>query len=219
MIIITYYLIIISHYLYHTKNMDYEKNVVLEKIFNFIKEKVFKMSEISPETYNDFPWDEKKEGCAWICSEIYLSLEFFRKLNPSIYLPYVSHWEDKCETVEELRKEIIRDLSLSHLKFIKYILIDFDQKNFEDDSSRRETKKISLYDLLEEDVTFIKKIFFKDRINRHMKEDKYCENCGSFGNDEDGKLKKCSGCFSVFYCSEECNKSNWKTHKNQCKSM
>ena len=31
-------------------------------------------------------------------------------------------------------------------------------------------------------------------------------------------LKKCSGCLTVSYCSLECQKSHWKTHKSICKA-
>lgn len=29
-------------------------------------------------------------------------------------------------------------------------------------------------------------------------------------------FKKCSRCKEVFYCSKECQKCDWKTHKLQC---
>ena len=53
---------------------------------------------------------------------------------------------------------------------------------------------------------------------RHMERDKKCFACGSYGGEE-GKLLKCSGCLCVFYCSKECQKSNWKIHKEQCKYL
>jgi len=40
-----------------------------------------------------------------------------------------------------------------------------------------------------------------------------CENCGKEGE----KLKKCSACKLVWYCSEECQLGDWKAHKVECK--
>ena len=30
---------------------------------------------------------------------------------------------------------------------------------------------------------------------------------------------KCTACKEVFYCSRECQKKHWKTHKIECKSL
>ncbi|MCF7900289.1 zinc finger MYND domain-containing protein [Candidatus Babeliales bacterium] len=39
-------------------------------------------------------------------------------------------------------------------------------------------------------------------------------------NMEDGiKMKKCGGCESIFYCSQECQKIDWKKHKEVCKPL
>ena len=32
----------------------------------------------------------------------------------------------------------------------------------------------------------------------------------------DSPLKKCSQCSSVFYCSVDCQKADWKSHKSNC---
>lgn len=40
-----------------------------------------------------------------------------------------------------------------------------------------------------------------------------CGFCGA----EKKNLSKCSRCKSVFYCTKECQKSHWKTHKPNCK--
>lgn len=40
-----------------------------------------------------------------------------------------------------------------------------------------------------------------------------CENCRLFGKE----FKRCSRCKSVNYCSEKCQKENWKKHKLFCK--
>ncbi|RPA82217.1 hypothetical protein BJ508DRAFT_414264 [Ascobolus immersus RN42] len=41
-----------------------------------------------------------------------------------------------------------------------------------------------------------------------------CKVCHKSGN-----LKKCSGCSSVAYCSRDCQKADWKTHKTLCQSQ
>lgn len=41
---------------------------------------------------------------------------------------------------------------------------------------------------------------------------KMCEKCGSVG-----KLKVCSGCRKIHYCSAECQKADWADHKADCK--
>jgi len=41
-----------------------------------------------------------------------------------------------------------------------------------------------------------------------------CQYC--FKSDD--KLSKCSSCNVVHYCSKECQKGDWKTHKEYCKS-
>ncbi len=40
-----------------------------------------------------------------------------------------------------------------------------------------------------------------------------CYHCGK-AEDEQLKLRKCSGCSSALYCSKECQKEQWKTHKS-----
>jgi len=40
---------------------------------------------------------------------------------------------------------------------------------------------------------------------------KFCFNCGSREN-----LKKCSKCQNTYYCSKECQVSDWKEHKKTC---
>ncbi|KAJ7233901.1 ectomycorrhiza-upregulated zf-MYND domain-containing protein [Mycena rebaudengoi] len=41
----------------------------------------------------------------------------------------------------------------------------------------------------------------------------YCAKC--FGSSE--KLKTCSKCRTIWYCSEECQKGHWVVHKPMCK--
>lgn len=58
----------------------------------------------------------------------------------------------------------------------------------------------------------------KRRMVRNIEKSKECGFCGSFGG-EDGKLKKCSGCSYILYCSAKCQKSDWKKHKPYCKIL
>ena len=39
-----------------------------------------------------------------------------------------------------------------------------------------------------------------------------CEVCGART-----KLSQCAGCCQVSYCSQSCQKTHWKSHKNVCK--
>lgn len=41
-----------------------------------------------------------------------------------------------------------------------------------------------------------------------------CQKCGKTDN-----LKKCGRCHNVFYCNVECQRSDWKYHKNNCKKI
>ncbi|KAI0270594.1 hypothetical protein BC834DRAFT_1031182 [Gloeopeniophorella convolvens] len=41
------------------------------------------------------------------------------------------------------------------------------------------------------------------------------DGCGVCGKE--GKMKSCSACYVVRYCSSECQKSDWKEHKKLCK--
>ncbi|KAJ7190580.1 hypothetical protein GGX14DRAFT_507204 [Mycena pura] len=43
-----------------------------------------------------------------------------------------------------------------------------------------------------------------------------CYNCFK---EEEVKLSRCTGCFRVSYCTPECQKNDWKTHKPMCKAL
>ncbi|KAI0069697.1 hypothetical protein K474DRAFT_1670734 [Panus rudis PR-1116 ss-1] len=44
---------------------------------------------------------------------------------------------------------------------------------------------------------------------------KQCRNCGM--REPQVTLFRCSGCQHIYYCSKECQKANWKVHKQACK--
>ena len=50
------------------------------------------------------------------------------------------------------------------------------------------------------------------RISRLADDVIACNKCG----DKSNKQKKCSRCLSVYYCSAECQRSSWSTHKSTC---
>src|SRR5277367_5405218 len=41
------------------------------------------------------------------------------------------------------------------------------------------------------------------------------EQCSNEGCDKPG-ISKCSGCLNVLYCSRECQKADWRNHKQTC---
>ena len=45
-----------------------------------------------------------------------------------------------------------------------------------------------------------------------------CASCGTTGGDDDDiKLKNCTACYLVKYCSLKCQKEHWPKHKRECK--
>jgi hypothetical protein len=44
----------------------------------------------------------------------------------------------------------------------------------------------------------------------------HCHHCGTEAANKHSSFKKCSRCFSVFYCSTKCQRASWKVHKKDC---
>jgi MYND finger len=52
----------------------------------------------------------------------------------------------------------------------------------------------------------------KETVLRRIKDAKTCQACGAPDN-----LRLCNGCRCTWYCSKECQKTDWPTHTAQCK--
>lgn len=61
--------------------------------------------------------------------------------------------------------------------------------------------------LAEEDASIV----VIDAVHR----DSHCSHCCQPAN----QLKQCSACHQIKYCSRKCQKTDWSTHKAECKSF
>eukprot|EP01118_Nematostelium_gracile_P010886 TRINITY_DN3816_c0_g1_i4.p1 TRINITY_DN3816_c0_g1~~TRINITY_DN3816_c0_g1_i4.p1 ORF type:complete len:832 (+),score=244.16 TRINITY_DN3816_c0_g1_i4:46-2541(+) len=60
----------------------------------------------------------------------------------------------------------------------------------------------------------------EEQAPKEEKENKKGEGCAHCGKSEDEvKLKKCSVCLKVYYCSRECQKADWSSHKTVCRQQ
>ncbi|KDQ52767.1 hypothetical protein JAAARDRAFT_40046 [Jaapia argillacea MUCL 33604] len=52
----------------------------------------------------------------------------------------------------------------------------------------------------------------------HHKERGYrlCDTCGTVESPSTGRFRLCGGCMTTQYCSQECQKSHWSSHKAIC---
>jgi hypothetical protein len=59
---------------------------------------------------------------------------------------------------------------------------------------------------------------FTRKVMRHVNDSEGCTKCGTH-RSAGVKLLKCSGCRTTLYCSVDCQKSHWKTHKPDCQRI
>ena len=53
---------------------------------------------------------------------------------------------------------------------------------------------------------------FKQAMEDAQGESEQCDKCG-----KEAKIRACSGCGAKSYCGEECQRADWKAHKEACK--
>ncbi|CAG2106492.1 unnamed protein product [Medioppia subpectinata] len=67
------------------------------------------------------------------------------------------------------------------------------------------SKPLSPGDVITQDIPIIHILYDKYK-------NKYCDNCLKRSD----QLKRCSKCLRMYYCGKECQKNDWKYHKNEC---
>jgi ankyrin repeat protein len=45
------------------------------------------------------------------------------------------------------------------------------------------------------------------------------KNCNACGKEDPDNTLRCIGCLAIHYCCEECQRSDWKNHKAQCRNI
>ncbi|CAG2107503.1 unnamed protein product, partial [Medioppia subpectinata] len=95
-----------------------------------------------------------------------------------------------------LRGQSPKTLTVDELTAIEKRLIEMSPKL---------SKPLSPGDVITEDMPIIHILYDKNK-------DKYCDNCLKRSD----QLKRCSKCLRMYYCSKECQKNDWKYHKNEC---
>ena len=71
-------------------------------------------------------------------------------------------------------------------------------------------------------IDMTKKMFKTDNIDVHIFEDvesRLMKCCNKKCEVRRTKLFSCSQCRSIFYCSEVCQRSDWKNHKPECNKI
>jgi len=60
--------------------------------------------------------------------------------------------------------------------------------------------------------------YYTPSAHAHQKQRGYriCDQCGAIENPAVQKFRLCGGCMTAQYCSPECQKSNWSSHKAIC---
>ncbi|KAK7677232.1 hypothetical protein QCA50_019826 [Cerrena zonata] len=66
-------------------------------------------------------------------------------------------------------------------------------------------------------VRWLEGVITREGLTARMEErtTKACRHCGI--REPEKTLFRCSGCKHIFYCSRECQKANWRLHKEPCK--
>eukprot|EP00092_Neocalanus_flemingeri_P007224 GFUD01007803.1.p1 GENE.GFUD01007803.1~~GFUD01007803.1.p1 ORF type:complete len:624 (+),score=105.13 GFUD01007803.1:137-2008(+) len=54
----------------------------------------------------------------------------------------------------------------------------------------------------------------RDEMSKEVLDQKMVKDCGNLKCNKNGKLRCCK---TIYYCSEECQKSSWKNHKKRCR--
>ncbi|MCJ1309878.1 hypothetical protein MMC25_003539 [Agyrium rufum] len=77
-------------------------------------------------------------------------------------------------------------------------------------------KDFILYFLSGEQITYSQNNFQYSVQERVMSESRACATCKRSETELPTPLKRCAKCHGTSYCSRECQKADWKTHKKQC---
>lgn len=87
---------------------------------------------------------------------------------------------------------------------------------FEDDfplSSIRKQKQVIICEVKDDKETEFLSIPFKQHVSSSCK----CSSCGRSQADLETKLKRCTRCMYVSYCSRDCQSKHWSTHQRDCR--
>ncbi len=158
-------------------------------IVDLLRQNITAMNTRNPKTRL---WDEGDGGSGWLHNEILLAFELLEKINKGVAYP---NWGN-VYIVEEFRQKMEDMLTISDLKFIIFFL------------EMGGTGEVSFLDLRNESRKILLEWCYDKGGFR-----KTCAGC----NAHIEKMKKCGGCAREHYCSEECQKRQWNSHKEVCK--
>lgn len=91
-------------------------------IVDKIRECILESIEFYPDEDAD-PWDEEKNGVAWLENELQQPLRFLKKLNPNKFYPD-PNW-NLVKNVDDI-KSFLATFSFEDLRFIEYIIRKYD---------------------------------------------------------------------------------------------
>lgn len=137
--------------------------------------------------------------------------------------------------IQELGKKG-QDISSVNMKAFEYLgrkvsllrnAVNTVRSVLNDSRLEKELKEMrSLYDSVESEVFFIRAL--NANFNKQLDEQRSlavsrasCQGCGKASKDlKDGEtFSICSKCRNVFYCSEVCQRKDWRKHKPVCVSI